>query len=148
MINGKFGFAVIGYGGMGSWHANKIKDNFPGTAEVVGVYDINPQRLDVAKERGFNTFSSREELLSDNRIDLVTVATPNDVHKEIVIDALAHGKNVISEKPVTISMADFDEMVAAAEKYGLKTKKHPILHKGSDAFSRSQRGIIRAMNSR
>ena len=118
MINGKFRFAVIGYGGMGSWHANKVRDNFPDIAEVAGVYDINPERLAVATERGFNTYASREELLSDDTVDLVTVATPNDVHKEIVIDALAHGKNVISEKPVTISMADFDEMVAAAKKYG------------------------------
>jgi len=46
------------------------------------------------------------------------VATPNDVHKEIVIDALRHGKNVVCEKPVTMSVADYEDMVAAAEACG------------------------------
>ena len=118
MVNGKYGFAVIGYGGMGSWHIGKNKEELSDLAEVVGVYDIDPERAKVAEEKGFHAFASREELLSDERIDLVTVATPNDYHKEIVIDALAHGKNVISEKPVTLCSEDLEEMIAAANKYG------------------------------
>lgn len=118
MINGKFGFAVIGYGGMGGWHVDKNRNEMTDLCEVVGIYDINPERGKLAESRGIHAFSSREELLSDERIDLVTVATPNDYHKEIVIDALAHGKNVISEKPVTLCTDDLEEMIAAAKKYG------------------------------
>ena len=118
MINNKIGCAVIGYGGMGSWHAKKIKEEMGEYAEVVGVFDINPERKNLADERGVHFFSSREELLSDERIDLVTIATPNDVHKEIAIDAMRHGKNVISEKPVTICTADLEEMIACAKETG------------------------------
>lgn len=118
MVNGKFGFAVIGYGGMGSWHIGKNLDDMGDYAEVVGIYDTDPERAKTAESKGIHAFASREELLSDDRIDLVTVATPNDYHKEIVIDALAHGKNVISEKPVTLSTPDLEEMIAASKKYG------------------------------
>lgn len=118
MINNKIGCAVIGYGGMGGWHANKIRNEMGEYAQVVGIYDIDPLRRKVAEEKGFHAFESREELLCDERIDLVTVATPNDVHKEIAIDAMRHGKNVISEKPVTVCSADLEEMIACAKECG------------------------------
>lgn len=118
MINGKFGFAVIGYGGMGSWHTRKVKNEMGEYAELIGIYDIDPARNNVAEENGIHAFASREELLADERIDLVTVATPNDYHKEIVMAALRAGKNVISEKPVTICSADLEEMIACANECG------------------------------
>ena len=112
----KIGFAVIGYGGMGSWHASTCADDFKDTAELIGIYDIKPERRAAAEADGIHAFSSREELLADDRIDLVTVATPNDVHKEIVIAAMAAGKNVISEKPVALSQEELEEMIAASRK--------------------------------
>ena len=118
MINGKFGFAVIGYGGMGSWHTRKVKNEMGEYAELIGIYDIDPARNKVAEENGIHAFASREELLADERIDLVTVATPNDYHKEIVMAALRAGKNVISERPVTICSADLEEMIACANECG------------------------------
>lgn len=118
MVDGKFGFAVIGYGGMGGWHINQMLEKFGDRAQVLGIYDINPEAAARAEKNGIHAYSSREELLADERIDLVTIATPNDVHKEIAIDALNAGKNVISEKPVTLSVPDYEEMVAAAKKNG------------------------------
>ena len=116
MISGKIGCAVIGYGGMGGWHTEKIINEMGEYAELVGIYDINPERREAAEEKGIHAFSSREELLADERIDLVTVATPNDVHKEIVIDALEAGKNAISEKPVAMNSTELEEMIAAANR--------------------------------
>lgn len=118
MINNKFGCAVIGYGGMGGWHTRKIKDEFGDCAKLVGIYDINPERGRLAEEKGIRAFSSREELLADERIDLITVATPNDVHKEIVIAALEAGKNVISEKPVAMNSSELEDMIACANRCG------------------------------
>lgn len=118
MVNNKFGCAVIGYGGMGSWHTRKIKDEFGDCAELIGIYDINPERCRIAEENGIHAFSSREELLADERIDLVTIATPNDVHKEIAIAALEAGKNVISEKPVAMNSGELEDMIACANRCG------------------------------
>lgn len=112
----KIGTAVIGYGGMGGWHTDKIK-KLKG-AELIGIYDILDERCRLSEQKGMHAFCSREELLSDDRIDLVTVATPNDFHKEIVIAALEAGKNVICEKPVALNSADLEEMIAVAKKTG------------------------------
>ncbi|MDR1465812.1 MAG: Gfo/Idh/MocA family oxidoreductase [Oscillospiraceae bacterium] len=118
-IEQPIGLAVIGYGGMGSYHAWKILEQLSGKITLIGVYDIREVRQEAAREKGIYTFPSREALLSDPRVELVTVATPNDSHKEIVLNALHHGKHVICEKPVTIaSSADLEEMIAAAEQAG------------------------------
>ena len=108
--------AVIGYGGMGNFHAEKMQSVYG--IKLAGVYDIDPARNELARSRGIRAYASREELLADPSIDLVTIATPNDVHKEIAIAALKAGKNVICEKPVAMNSAELDEMIAASEKYG------------------------------
>ena len=108
--------AIIGYGGMGSWHADKIRCG--GTFELAGVYDIRQTRLDLAAERGIYAYPSCEALLADGSVDLVTVATPNDVHKELVIKALRAGKNVICEKPVTMTSADLSDMFEESYRAG------------------------------
>ena len=114
----KIGMAVIGYGGMGSHHARKVRGERRDKFQVVGTFDIREERQQAARDKGFETFESREALLSDPRIELVVVATPNDVHKEIVIDALRHGKNVICEKPVTMTTPDLEDMIAVANETG------------------------------
>lgn len=64
-----------------------------------------------AEEIGVHAYASREELLSDPAIDLVTVAIPNDVHHEVCVDAMRHGKHVVCEKPVTLSSESLQEMI-------------------------------------
>ena len=118
MVNGKIGGAVIGCGGMGSWHAEKMSKYMNDRMELVGIYDINPEKNKEAEEKGWHAFSSQEELLDDDRIDFVVVATPNDFHHDIVIAALEAGKNVMSEKPVTMSSELLDDMIKASERTG------------------------------
>lgn len=108
--------AVIGYGGMGGWHTQHLlkSDVF----ELAGIYDIKEERRALAESRGIHAYATREELLADPRIELVTIATPNDTHEEIAIAALRAGKNVISEKPVTLSMESLERMISVAEECG------------------------------
>ena len=114
----KIGFAVIGFGGMGSWHMRQAMGELADQFNAIGVFDIKQERQALAVEKSLKAYESREALFSDPAIELVTVATPNDVHKEIVIDALRHGKNVICEKPVALSPADLEDMIAAANETG------------------------------
>ena len=111
------GFAVIGFGGMGHHHTKLLK-RLRGKFHVVGTFDIREERQALSRKEGYHAYESREALLGDPGIELVLVATPNDMHKEIVIDALEHGKNVICEKPVTMTCAGLEEMIAAAERCG------------------------------
>ena len=118
MSTNKIGFAVIGYGGMGSFHIRQAKGELADQFNAIGVFDLKEERQALARENDLTAYESREALLSDPAIELVTVATPNDVHKEIVIDALRHGKHVICEKPVTMCSADLEEMIAVANETG------------------------------
>ncbi len=109
--------AIIGYGGQGAWHAGWAQKS--DVVSLAGIYDIAEKRVRAAIDNGIKVYSSREELLSDKEVDIVLCATPNDVHKEIVIAALNAKKHVICEKPVALSLKDFDDMVAAAKQNGV-----------------------------
>ena len=107
--------AVIGYGGMGGWHTRYILES--DVVSLAGIYDIDPKRVALAKEAGIYAYSSAEEIWNDKKVDIVVLAVPNELHKPYAIEAMAHGKNVISEKPVTVSSQDLSEMIDAANKY-------------------------------
>lgn len=112
----KHNLVIVGFGGMGNWHADYAKKS--DVVNLVGIYDIKEECRKSATERGIKAYSSLDEVLADETVDLITVATPNDYHKEIAIKALKAGKNVISEKPVTITVADLQEMIDAANESG------------------------------
>ena len=81
--------ALIGYGGMGGWHVKHIQAG--GAVELAGIYDIDPAKAEKAKERGIYAYSSLEELLADESVELVTIATPNQLHRPLAIQAMAAG---------------------------------------------------------
>lgn len=108
-------WALIGYGGMGRWHVEKLR-TLP-EFEIAGVYDILPERREAAVKDGLTAYDSLESLLADASVELVTIATPNDLHRPIAIQAMAAGKHVISEKPVTLSSRDLQAMIDASRKY-------------------------------
>ena len=112
----KLNMAIIGYGGMGSWHGRHLLKS--DVANLCGIYDIKEERRRVAEENGIHAYASLEELLADTNVEAVTIATPNDVHKPLAIEAMKAGKHVISEKPVTLSSGDLQEIFDASEKYG------------------------------
>ena len=85
--------------------------SYPGTLDYC-------KNENFAEKNGIHAYSSYEEVLADAAVDAVVIAVPNDCHKELVIKALEKGKNVICEKPVEMSVAALDEMIAAADKSG------------------------------
>jgi len=109
-------WALIGYGGMGHWHVKKVK-TMPEIIEIAGIYDIAQEKRAEAEANGIHAYESLEALLADESIDFVTIATPNDFHRPIAIQAMAAGKSVISEKPVTLSSNDLQAMIDASRKY-------------------------------
>ena len=105
--------AVIGYGGQGAWHCDQILKS--DVCTLKGTYDIREVRNDAAKEKGIFVYDSNESIFADPTVDIVVVAVPNDSHEYLVINALKAGKHVICEKPVEMSVASVDRMIAAAQ---------------------------------
>lgn len=108
--------AVIGYGGQGAWHCSQILAS--DVCNLTGTYDIRQVRNDAAKANGIFVYDSNEAIFADTTVDIVVIAVPNDSHEYLVINALQAGKHVICEKPVEMSVASVDRMIAASKKAG------------------------------
>ena len=119
----KIRIAIVGYGGMGHYHAHNIIDGNE-MVEFAGAYDISPSRMDLVRTDGFHSYESMEELLSDPTVDVVTVATPNDVHKDVCIQCMRAGKHVVCEKPVALNSAQLEEMIAVSKECGVVFTVH------------------------
>lgn len=118
----KVRIAVIGYGGMGSWHCNKIRQIEE--LQLAGIYDIKEERRALAKEQGIFVYESLEALLSDETVQLVTVAIPNQLHKPICIQAMKALKHVVCEKPVALNHQELQEMIQASKDNGVLFTVH------------------------
>ncbi|RAW13398.1 Gfo/Idh/MocA family protein [Paenibacillus taichungensis] len=112
MNNRIYNIAIVGFGGMGSYHCQLIEP--VSQISVIGVYDTVEYRMELGKEAGYKTYANLDAVLTDELVDIVLIATPNDVHKDIAIQALQAGKHVICEKPVTITSKDFNDIVKVA----------------------------------
>lgn len=67
---------------------------------------------------GVATCATVEELLADGRLDLVVVSTPHTTHRDLVVQSLEAGKHVVVDKVMAMSVAEADEMIAAADEAG------------------------------
>ena len=107
-----FQIAVVGTGFIGLSHIaahGKSPD-----AKVVAVVDINAEAGEAAaKEAGCNYYSTLEEALEKESIDVVDVCLPTVLHEEFTIKAANAGKHVLCEKPVTFTMDSVERMIGA-----------------------------------
>ncbi len=109
--------AIIGFGGMGGWHQESITEKVP-EINVVGVYDVREEAMQKARERDLRTYDSVDAVINDPNVDIVTIATPNNFHKDLAIRALRAGKAVVSEKPVTMNSKELEEIIEVSKETG------------------------------
>ena len=151
----ELGIGIIGTGFMGKAHA------FAYRAALAAFPDIPVPRLEMiadvnealaskaAHQYGFARSSADwRALVNDPRIDVVSITTPNTLHKEMALAAIAAGKHVHCEKPLSPSLADSLVMVEAAEKAGVATQvgfnyiKNPLLKQARDMIAAGELGEI------
>ena len=118
MASGK-NAAVVGYGYAGrSFHSYLI-----GLAEGLNLYAISTRdpgrRAAAEKERNVKTYASVDELLKDDNVDLVVIATPHDTHAELAIKCMNAGKNVVVDKAMCMTVAEADMMIESSKKNGV-----------------------------
>jgi predicted dehydrogenase len=137
----------VGFIGVGARAQSGLIDAtraVPGV-EIVGVCDAYKGRVSRALERlggQARDYGDYRALLADPAIDAVFVSTPDHWHKQQTIEALAAGKDVYLEKPMTLTIDEGPEMCAAAE------RSDRILQIGSNGMSsklqETARDIIRS----
>ncbi len=107
---------MVGVGGLGFHHARILRD-LP-SVTFGGFFDSRPERAtSVAGELGVTAHPSLDALLAD--VDAVTIAVPTPAHFEVAGRAIAQGKHVLIEKPITTTVAEADELLAMARKHGV-----------------------------
>ena len=110
------GYAIVGTGYFGA-ELGRILETIEG-AKLVAVLDPENGET-IAKELHCDVETDLDVLCARPDVEAVIVATPNYLHKEPVLAAARHGKNVFCEKPIALSYADCDEMVRACEEAGV-----------------------------
>ena len=106
--------AVVGVGaGVLGMHRQALE--LP-TVNLVGVSDVNVTVGEArAAELGCPFFEDYEALLAETSPDIVIILTPHPFHAEISIACLEAGAHVLVEKPMAVSVAEADAMIAAAD---------------------------------
>lgn len=113
------GFGVVGAGLIAPFHLNAIKDSIGGRA--LGIYDIDQHKAKtIAEKFGIKVYANFDEMLEDSAVRVVCVATPNHLHRDIVIKAAGAGKHVLTEKPPAMSLKETDEMIQACKEANVK----------------------------
>lgn len=138
----EIGVGLIGTGWMGRCHAGAysgVSAFFDTTVKprLERVCDVVPEMAEkTAKDFGFAGWTSDwRDLIADPAIDVVSITTPNGMHKEMALAAAQSGKAVYCEKPMALTLADAEEMADAVRTAGVKTlvgynyvRNPPVLH--------------------
>ncbi|MCY9656448.1 Gfo/Idh/MocA family oxidoreductase [Paenibacillus chondroitinus] len=121
------GFGVIGCGNFGGEFA-RILNGLEGTRTVAVVGGADDSAKLLSEELQCATAASVEALVARDDVDAVIVASPNHLHKQHVILAAQHGKHVFCEKPIALSLADCEDMIAACRRASVHMMAGHILH--------------------
>lgn len=148
----KVRMGIIGFGGMGSYHARYIlKGEVPGM-ELAAVCDSSPERLErAAKELppSVKRFDKYEALLDSGAVDAVLVATPHYDHPPIAIAAFQRGLHVLIEKPAGVYTKQVRQMNEVAAKSGkvfgimFNQRTLPVYQKLKDLLESGELGELR-----
>ncbi|WP_079477986.1 Gfo/Idh/MocA family protein [Halobacillus salinus] len=112
--------AVIGCGSIAQ-HRHLLEYNANENVEITAVCDLVEDRVEkVAKQYGAKAYTSYEELLAKENVDVVSVCLPNYLHAPVSIAALNAGAHVLCEKPMATSRLEAEQMIEAAEISGKK----------------------------
>ena len=115
-------YALIGCGRISPNHLEAAK-KYPDELEIVGICDVDKKNmselLECTNSVGYKEYIDYKEMIKTEKPGLVAIATESGYHHEIAMFCIENGCNLIIEKPIALSIKDADEIIAAAEKYGV-----------------------------
>lgn len=140
--------AVIGVGFIGTAHVEALRRL---GIEVTGVAGSSAERArqQVAARNLPPAYDGVAELLADPAVDVVHVTSPNALHREHVLGALAAGKHVVCEKPLALDSTEAAELAAAAAAAGVvaavcfNVRFYPLCHQARAMIAAGQIGVPR-----
>jgi predicted dehydrogenase len=132
--------ALIGLSGFGKKHLEfleQCEDVIELKAVCATSYEKNKEVVDALAAKGIAFYSDYTKLLAEAKyIDFVSICTPLSFHKQMAIDAMEAGYDVLVEKPPALTIQDIDEMIQAQKKMGVRCAVF-FQHAGSTAFQQA-----------
>ena len=117
-------YALIGCGRIATNHIKAVLNNH---LELSAVCDVKPEAMEallakhgLEQDTSIRRYTDYKEMVETEKPTLVGIATESGIHAEIALYCIAHGVNVIIEKPMAMSMADADAIVEAAQRNHVK----------------------------
>ncbi len=148
---------LIGAGGRGTFVMTVFqKDPAVKVGAICDVYEPNLERgLSTAKKGGSTpkAYRNYKQLLADRDIQAVLIATPEHWHAQMVLDALAAGKDVYVEKPLCRTPEEGVALVEAEKKtkqiiqVGMQRRSYDLYHQGRQIVASGQLGNVRMIRS-
>src|SRR5712691_6427787 len=118
MAEGRIKVGIIGSQFQADIHAASFQI-MPHEAEVVAIASPTPgNAAALANPFGIPRVSTDyREMLKERDIEMVTIAAPNSLHAQMTKDAAAAGKHIVFEKPIAMTIAEGEEMIASAKQH-------------------------------
>ena len=108
-----FRFVIVGCGVISETHAQSLSQLLPHQVQLEACVDVVAERAEALAQKYGVRAATLADVLNDPDIDAVSVCTPSGLHAEVGVQALAAGKHVILEKPMDVSVAACDALIAA-----------------------------------
>jgi predicted dehydrogenase len=121
----KLGVALVG---LGSYSTHQLAPALQQTSKcfLAGIVTGTPEKAAKWKaqfnlsDQNMYTYETFDRIIENKNIDIVYVVLPNSMHHEFVIRAAKAGKHVICEKPISVSVKQAEEMIAACKKSNVR----------------------------
>ncbi|MDD3810592.1 MAG: Gfo/Idh/MocA family oxidoreductase [Erysipelotrichaceae bacterium] len=114
----KLNWAILGPGTIAAEFAAAL-EQINGEVYAVGSRNLERAREFAAKFKVQNVYGDYDEMIGDENIDIVYIATPHNNHYEYIMKCLAHNKHVLCEKAITVNGAQLEEIVDLARSKNL-----------------------------
>ncbi|MDF2699416.1 MAG: gfo/Idh/MocA family oxidoreductase [Haloplasmataceae bacterium] len=149
-------FGIVGIGHMGGTHAENINQGKITDGKLVAVCDIDPKRLKWAEEKlnsSVKKYSDYDEMIKDEEIDAIIIATPHYFHPPMAIKALNNGFHTLIEKPAGVYTKQVREMNEVAKLHPelvfglmLNQRTNPVYQKAREIVTSGILGEIKRTN--
>ena len=113
------GLGIIGLGMAGAVMVHAAAAH-PGFRLVAGADPYPGPREAFARDHGARVYADAAELVRDDAVNVVYVATPHHKHREHAQLAAEHGKHIVLEKPMALTLADCDAIIASVERHNVQ----------------------------
>jgi len=114
-------FALVGCGRIAKRHSDLLGNKQIKGASLVAVCDVDVNKASILADK-FNVpaFTDMDQMMQSEDIDVAVVLTPSGFHPEHVINLAKYGKDIMVEKPMSLTISDADAMIQACDEHGCK----------------------------